>query len=535
MNKHLILICIGLFIFALIPRAARQDYSTIDEAGMWVQRSEVFLDAIQHGKWGETAQAFHPGVTTMWLGAGGILIDRILYGEGHPLEDEMGYRANIRILMSVVNSLSITLGFLLLRRLINEPVALGSALLWAGNPFLVAHGGVLHVDGLSTSFMLLSFLTGLIAFHFDRKPYIYNSNTRWKWWIASAILGGLAALTKITTFAVIGILGFLMLFINWRHLKRGILHKQVGQFILWGIIAAITFFILYPAMWQNIDLVLERFDSGIEATFGGHWNFFLGERTINPGPLYYLYTVGFRITPWVMIGLFLTPYIISRREYRYNQQVLISLFTFILCYAAIMIVQRKQQGRYLLQIYPLMDIFAAIAWIWIIRILSKRFSINLPRSVWIAAILILSINLLSYHPYPRTYYNPLLGGAKAAENLIMVGDGEGMDKAATFILNQVDNPCDVQIVSSYKVVIQINMPCAEIYDADQWPLYIEEADYLVLYINHLQRDFYPVLEDVLTDVEPIYKAQISGINYAYVYDLKAAEIDWSFIDELLDS
>ena len=61
-----------LFISALLPRLCSIDrYITPDELN-WVYRSVQFREALLDGRWGDTLNAGHPGVTTTWLGALGI-------------------------------------------------------------------------------------------------------------------------------------------------------------------------------------------------------------------------------------------------------------------------------------------------------------------------------------------------------------------------------------------------------------------------------------------------------------------------------
>ena len=54
-----------IFVAALLPRAlALGHYLTPDEPN-WVYRTVSFGAALSRGEWASTAQAGHPGVTTM--------------------------------------------------------------------------------------------------------------------------------------------------------------------------------------------------------------------------------------------------------------------------------------------------------------------------------------------------------------------------------------------------------------------------------------------------------------------------------------
>src|SRR5581483_5626533 len=72
-----------LGVVALLPRVlALGLFLTDDEANFWLARADVFLKALQSGDYAGTAITAHPGVTTMWLGAGGILLRRALNAGG---------------------------------------------------------------------------------------------------------------------------------------------------------------------------------------------------------------------------------------------------------------------------------------------------------------------------------------------------------------------------------------------------------------------------------------------------------------------
>src|SRR4030067_3165600 len=67
-----------IFVAPLLPRPlALGNYLTPDEPN-WVYRTVRFGAALSRGEWASTAQAGHPGVTTMWLGSLGIAIERLI-------------------------------------------------------------------------------------------------------------------------------------------------------------------------------------------------------------------------------------------------------------------------------------------------------------------------------------------------------------------------------------------------------------------------------------------------------------------------
>src|SRR5688572_4555370 len=70
-------------VVALVPRVLELGrFITDDEANFWLNRSDIFLKAMQSGDYAATAITTHPGVTTMWLGAAGIELRHALSNWG---------------------------------------------------------------------------------------------------------------------------------------------------------------------------------------------------------------------------------------------------------------------------------------------------------------------------------------------------------------------------------------------------------------------------------------------------------------------
>ena len=130
---------------ALLPRVLDLgSFLTTDEADHWIQRSEIFLNAIRSGDYAATAISPHPGVTTMWLGSLGIVAHQTLAGWGLATwPDPEMLRVMLRLPVAIVTALCVALSYPLLRRLLPTRVALLAALLWAADPFLVAHSQLL--------------------------------------------------------------------------------------------------------------------------------------------------------------------------------------------------------------------------------------------------------------------------------------------------------------------------------------------------------------------------------------------------------
>jgi 4-amino-4-deoxy-L-arabinose transferase-like glycosyltransferase len=173
-------IVLVLFILALLPRVLNLDaFITWDEP-MWTYRSIRFLTALRRMDFGETFLVGHPGVMTMWAGAAGISIQRLLgFGSatdfawlsGLPtldLRDTEALRELAHFLpaakvpAAVLHAVCIVGIYLLARKLFDAKAALLAALLLALDPFHLALSRVLHIDALAADFMILSVLSLLV-------------------------------------------------------------------------------------------------------------------------------------------------------------------------------------------------------------------------------------------------------------------------------------------------------------------------------------------------------------------------------------
>ena len=117
-------------------------------------------------------------------------------------------------------------------------------------------------------------------------------------------------------------------------------------------------------------------------------------------------------------------------------------------------------------------------------------------------------------PYPLAAYNPLLGGAPAAEAWISVGWGEGLDQVAP-ILNQRPDGSYLTVSSPYPEVLQAQIVGRAV-DLDAYDV----ADHAVRYVAASQRHLAsPALDAALAGREPVQRVEIAGIPYAELHEL----------------
>ncbi|GIW00096.1 glycosyltransferase family 39 protein [Roseiflexus sp.] len=518
-----------LFLLAIIVRLPNGIFLTVDEAYHWIALSKRFATTLSTGNFADTFYFGHPAVTTLWLGvAGHWLYDTLtvpeIIGEGkdtfYPL---------VRLPAALVTALAIALSYPLLKRLFGFHLALLAALLWIGEPFLVAHSQLFHMDATLTSLMTLSLLLMLIALEDGERPL-----SRSPWWIGSGLVFGLGLLTKSPALLLIPMAGLIALFRQWDAIRdiRSFVKALIGcvaPLCVWGGIAAIVWTVLWPAMWvkplaTTWGVVSEiLFDGGAPHPWG---NFFMGRAVDDPGPLFYLVAIPFRLAPWTLIGVLLwVGFTVTdgRRAWSGSNRWLLLLALFVVLFVAAISVMAKKFDRYALPVFPALTILAAAGicrsagFLW--RGIT-RFVVVPPQRFIVAgyacAIITLAINLYAYFPYYLAYYSPLLGGGAAAEQILPVGWGEGLELAAAFIAAQPDGK-DRPIAVFYQPVLRPFAPAGVApLQAIQDP---RRVDYAVAYIDQLQRNTRPELHQLFRRLQPLYTVRIHGINYAYVYQV----------------
>jgi 4-amino-4-deoxy-L-arabinose transferase-like glycosyltransferase len=552
------LIALLLFCLSLLPRVfSLGNTLTNDEAYHWHQRSMTFLNAISNTHFADTLLTSHPGVTTMWLGSIGLLLERTMLDVGvispatsqwmrdeqtsrlmsaidiHAPADYEIHLSLLRLPLASTTALSIVISYFLLQRVTNLNVALIAAFLWATDPFLIAHSRVLHVDAVLTMLLLLATLTLLAAFFNAgepiNRPYLPLV-------IMAGGTTGLAFLTKVPAVLIIPIA--MIVFGNWLWQQRYVLTTDQMRYIgfvaiVWGGTVLITFFALWPALWVAPWQTMSDMLTGA-AGDGGEphkFNFLLGKAFENedPGILFYPVNLVGRTTPWTAIGLICVIVALIQRRSRLSSirgPLLMLFFASLLIIFALTFIPKKFD-RYALPAVPLFHILAAGGLYWLIGQLKNRLRTISVFIIVIAA----SVTLLIYHPYYLSYYSPLIGGGKNAANVVLVGWGEGLDLAADW-LNAQPNIIEGAVAVWPHVTIQ---PYLHTDTTGQSNVLSSETNYLVVYVTQVQASF----EDqhfgkFYRQCQPTHIVRIHGIDYAWIYEVdppqRSGPIDVTFGD-----
>ena len=549
----IVLICI------LAPRlGALGSFVTADEPA-WGKRSGGFYYALVNREFSATYQSGHPGVTTMWLGALAYYLrfpnfanlGKAELGDTKLFQIFQNQRINLmqvlqtaRLLVVLVITACLMVSFFFALRLFGLPLTVLAFLLIAFEPFHVAHSRFLHTNGMLATFMFMAVLA-----------FLYFLRQR-KWYalLISAAGAGLSYISITPGFLLVPVVGALAL-VDWLWPDEGrfsfnlrrLIQRSLIPLLIWGAASLLVVYIVWPAMWSHpvatLMKIVQYTQSAAEGDIGGvHLVQAFQAGADGSSSYFYFYPLTYlwRTTPVVLAGLLLAAVFMLQAwrsrasELRdIKQRALWELALYVGVYTLIMSFGDKKFDRYFLPAYLPLDILAAFGWLALAAWLYRRFTLTSLQSKLALGALLLGVvaiqaaGTLQNYPYYLTYFNPLLGGARGAEKVMMVGWGEGLNEAAVY-LKQVPDIRHKKILSWYSLAfdwysLQLGVQ-SEVADfsADTSLADYLDLDYLVIYVNQVQRDYPPELIAYLEKQKPVYTVQLNGVDYVYVYHINVA-------------
>ncbi|GIK39156.1 MAG: hypothetical protein BroJett011_29890 [Chloroflexota bacterium] len=533
------LIAFLLFWIALAPRlpGLRLFLTSDENTNIFFAGSDV-IAAFLRGDLRATYWHFYPGVTMSWLDALGMtgqyLLDW-LRGVSLPPFTEYIYSDILSLLVAnrlpyaILTAAAVPAVYWLGRRLLPERVAVLGALFFAFDPFFLAHSRVAHGDAPVAVFMSLSALTFFI-YTAQASESVYQRTAARAvpssfYLIASAIFGGLAALTKAPgQFMAIFVIGLSFIWAGlegWQianhelnasrltsHVSRLTFNfacltvRWLRAIIIWGFISLAVFVLLWPAMWVDPLGTLQRM---LSETFGkveeGHLVYFFGQPTLDPGPWFYPYIIPFRLTPVVLPGVLFSliftvyrPAFVRKPSLHASHLTLLLLWLFVISLLLFGILSPKKQDRYLLPLFPFLDLLAAVGWFGLFNLtyafIKPRPPSNyslLPTPYSLLPVVLLLLHMLpifTYYPYYLTYFNPLMGGPVRAARTTLMGWGEGMEQVAAYLNGKAGAERLYVASTPSQTLLPYFAGAGENFYTNDIAF---RADYVVLYLAQMQR------------------------------------------------
>jgi 4-amino-4-deoxy-L-arabinose transferase-like glycosyltransferase len=493
---------LGLSLFLRLD--ALDVFLTTDERN-WSDRSQRFRAALETGQWTETYQSSHPGVLTMWAGTTAMALE--------PGHDWASAKTLLvfggRRIMALLSWLSLIPIWLLVRRLWGPWESMAGLFLVAFDPFLLAHGRLLHLDALTALLMTVSLLS--LALHVAGRGGVLVI-------LLSGAAAGAAALNKTPALVMVPFTAVTLTYTAWRRslVWAERLRTLVRDGLLWGLALAMVYCLIWPAMWvapvETLRMVI-RGAVSYAKTPHENANFFWGQRRLDPGPAFYPVALLFRLTPLVLLGL-LGCLWQTRRRYT----AVCLLLAFCLTFSVFMTLGAKKFDRYVLPVFPSLDLLAGLGLVATGQRLLQR---QVPprhqyRLRW-GGLALLALGqtmiVLLHRPYYLTYYNPLLGGGRQAVQRMLVGWGEGLDQAADWLNRQPQAERLTVATVPYHARLLGHFFRGRVVEFSQADL---TTDYLVFYVNLLQRDPEGP-SNTAGHADPVQTVLLKGIEYAQIY------------------
>ena len=507
-----------LFLLTLYPRLINLDgYLTTDE-GNWMGRTALFTRALRDGDPRGTYQSGHPGVMTMWTALVGMGPERALGLVPYAvvpdaLEKAPDYLNSLhraRWPFAVLTSAAVVAVALLTWRLFGAGPGLLAGVLLGLDPFFLAHSVVAHVDSNVTTWMSVCLLAALV--------YFWGGGAPGRGYLAlSGVAAGLAFLSKAPS-------AFLPLFVpivalaalaRSRRLADGRAWlRLVADGLIWGGLALLAALLLWPSFRADPLGTLQQMISYTEVVGGSdHENFFLNQPIGDPGWRYYPVALALRLTPVTLAGLVLLvvgllPFGRRAPSGWAARAGLLALFCGL--FLVMMATAPKKFDRYLLPIWPALQVLAAVGtWLLLRRLPRGIGGRALPAALVLLGVAQVLPAALVF-PYYLAYYNPLFGGGPTARRAIVVGWGEGLD-VVTDYLNTKPNADRLTLAGFYPRVMRAQFD-GQVVSDKQYDAAV--ADYIVLYVNAIQRDLADRLRTIARDERPEMVVRINGIEYA---------------------
>ena len=529
-----LVIVVGLVLLALPPRLLDTDrFVTTDEL-FWLGRSAAFARAVQTGRFADTFQSGHPGVTTMWtawLGMGNAFAADLAPSRREVSRREVSQSpsfmpalAAARRGFGVVTAVGVGLaGFLAWRLFGAWPAILGGTLL-ALDPFMLAHSRLVHIDASLALWTSLGLLAALV---------------RWSgggWWslVFAGVATGLALLSKAPSLILLPLVPFALVVMRGPGVLRD--PRAWRDLAIWALLTAVVYITVWPAFWVAPVDTLGRVLAFARDNANPAHAAAADEDGI--GIWFYLLVLLFRSTPLSWLGL-LGLAINCPRGMAGRAAIVLMLYA--VGFAAAMTIAAKNFDRYLLPVFPTLDLLAGLG-LWRLCSLSRWERVGVREcppspSRWgggrgvgpswtVRAGLILTVLTLSAWwlaaawPYELTYANPLLGGNPAAHRTIASGWGEGLDQVAAY-LNQRPNAARLKAAMPgeiYTTVLdaQLRGTVAPAEGADAGAY-----DAFVVYLRNRQLgERPPFFDEELLAWQPERTIVLDGVEYAWVYDTR---------------
>lgn len=543
-------------VILLIPRLHDLDASVTPDEPRWVARSANFGFAIETGHLADTFQAPHPGVPVMWLGVisqwlRGVRFDEVMdadLGSGSiavlertPDQLPIDILNEMRQAMILANVALYVVLFALFARLIGMWPGAVAVLFLGLDPMQIGFTRLLHMDGLSTTCMLVSVVAWSVWLIQRSRGAL----------LGSAIVGGLGIATRSVDLALIFFLAAIV-FVDVLMAKRGAvptmvraIRQQVVPMIAWTVIALTAFVASWPALWVAPLGTLRQLRSGSEGyALNPHEGnvVFRGEVIrADPGALFYPIMLVIRTTPLTAFGLVVAIVALLLPVHEVYKRLICHLAAFAVLYTVAITLSEKKLDRYALPTMGALNLIAvlgslAVGHLLLVREGARRRRLSIVGMAIGAAMLLLQIGIsVQAEPYYGTYVSPFLGDRADVVRRYSLYNAEGGQAIARALAAdptfEDGGTAGTNWPRSTDFYLPWKLRGSDRSDTSAGMTSFFTQRYLVLTEPEIVRELYPErVLDWLATLTPVLTIDDQGDPIAWVYDMSAVHVPATVLD-----
>ncbi len=521
-----------IFLMALISRLGPIGrYVTPDELA-WVRRSANMRAALLSADWANTIQTGHPGIVTTWLGAIGIQLTLWLnpssadslefirnlawinpnFGEAY--QQLAQFLTGGRFMVALATSAGIWLLYVIISKRFHPVLALLAICSLALDPWIAGLSGLLHVDALLTTFILIALL---LVFSHNQLPPSHL--------VLAGACSAAAALNKIPGGIMIGIIPLILLarqIVRVPSIPPAIISRRFIKELGWWFLGlVVTVSILLPAMWAAPSHVFDILISDAIRISGDRAPiFFMGSADFDIGWHFYPLAILIRQSPLITLGLAYVAWQLAQKNISRKHLLLgTSLAVFCILFWIGISVSSREFIRYAL---PISAILTLVGGLGLGKALASRKS-GLTTIVIGAQICWMAW----FWQFPLSTANLVTGGPWASVNQVSLGWGDGVSQAAQAAALRAD--------TSTQRLFTTNVPASapfypgEVYLLDDQTVnLIRHNDLIILPLGERQAspgrwlpspkvDLAPLADRIPSDHPPIHTVRFNQLERAWLY------------------
>lgn len=540
-RSNLLIISI-FFVIALLFRIIAIHVPLTTDETLWLSRGHDFITGLLAGNLKETYQKHHPGVITMWIiGISEYLNMWILklFPETfnswlqYPLEclnNEPSYcpiNAYImpRVIQGIITSACMGGFYWFNQELFGRWRAILATCFLLFSPFFLGYQRFITTDALQIDFCILALLSFLL--------YLFQ-NQKIKFLLLTGFFLALGILSKVPALFYLPIIIFIIIIKEFKFSQNFLYSigwiKTSFHLLLFILTLLLTLFCFWPILWNVFEynyVFTAIFDTHLPGQATRTGMYFLGNSKEYPNILFYLFVLAYRLSPLIQFGLLalIISFIFKplKAKLLYKKKLII-LAIFAVIPLVIFSLIPSKIDRYILLIYPQLICLATAGWFNIISYLTtlkiRLVDVVITSKLYLILLITIAFSLvISCFPYYVSFYNPLFGGTKVAVKMIMLGNGEGLDQVGQW-LNKQKNAENLTVLSWYDTVTgsYFKGKTLKTYGKNKnLKLWLNKTDYIILYVNQIQRNYNRDWLKYLSNQEPVYVVELNGVEYAKVY------------------